>query len=160
MSHPVPLPRLSVHGALTLGSNLIAAAEPIEERPAFLASSLLRLDESVRELRGAVQYRSQLQISRPTRQQRARAEVEVHCALDGVKAGVRSYALRVAVMVDDCAPETVSLARTLIAPLVEWERRDAQLLRIAPPLRLSKPLPAGGDVPQPARARRPFAVAA
>lgn len=137
LKHPVPLPHLSIPGALTLARELLAAAEPIEKRPAFLAAALMRLDDAVRELRGAMQYKSQLVQSRPSRQQRARAEVESQFALDAVKGAIRSYALRVSVIVDESLPETVDLARHLIAPLVEWERRDARVFRL--------PLPEPGE---------------
>lgn len=137
MAKPTALfPHLTVHGAITLGTHLLAAAEPIEERPAFLAAALMHIDDVVRELRGAVQYRSQLDTCRPSQQQRSRAEVEVSCALDAVKGAIRSYAVRVAVVVDDAVPETVSLAHTLIQPLVDWEQRDAQLTALATRIQL------------------------
>ena len=123
LPHPVLLPPLSIHGALTLGTSLLSCAEPVERRPIFLVAPLLRLDESLRELRGAIQYRSQLQLQSPSRQQRARADVDAHVALDAVLSAMRSYVLRVSIIVDDTLPETVALAQMLLMPLVDWEMR-------------------------------------
>lgn len=117
----VTLPLLSVHGALTLGKQLIAVAEPLEDHPRFLQEPLSRLDGNLRGLRGAVQYRIQLQTAHPTRQQKLRADVSVHQALDEVLSAMRSYVLRVAVIADEEEAETTELARTLIAPVVAWE---------------------------------------
>lgn len=120
----MPMLQLSVQGAITLASDLLAAAEPIEERPSFLGPSLAQLDAAIREMRGVAQYRSQVRKSRPSRQQHARADVQAQLALDGLRAAIRSYVVRLAVIAEDSDPATVTLARQLVSPLVVWQHHD------------------------------------
>ena len=108
--YPVPLPPLSLHGALALGAAIVHAAEPLEDRPAFLTVPLLRLDESVRELRGAIQYRGQLRLAHPSRQQNARADELCNQVLDGERMSAPEH-------------EPWMRARTLQAEAVELLRK-------------------------------------
>ena len=130
--YPVPLPPLSLHGALSLGGSMLRAAEPIEDRPGFLIGPLLRLDEAVRELRGAMQVRGQLRLAHPSRQQYARADVEAQSALDNLLAALRSYLLRVAILAEDDLPETAAMARVLVAPMLADE--VAQVMELPQPI--------------------------
>jgi hypothetical protein len=123
LERKVTLPLLSVHGALTLGKQLLAAAEPLESHPSFLAIALLRLDDALRTLRGLVQYRNQLLGQRPSRQQKLRADVNVHAAVDETLAAMRAYLTRVAAIADENEPETTELSRALFAPAAAWETR-------------------------------------
>lgn len=123
---PMPMLNLSVPGAIALATDLMAAAEPIEARPAFLQAALGQIDAAIRELRGTAQYRSQLRLSRASRQQLARADVEAQLALDTLRATLRSYVVRLAVIAEDSQPETVVLARQLVAPLVIWQHHQEQ----------------------------------
>jgi len=119
----VSLPPLSVQGALTLGNQLLAVAEPIEDQPAFISEALYRLDDAVRALRGAVQYRRQLDLAYASRQQRLRAEVNVAGAHHVALSALRSHVLRVADIVDEQEPSTLPRAQALLEPVVAWELR-------------------------------------